>query len=317
MNTPPTSVPWTPVRRANRDLAWLEDALSTPVGSPLPAQIAASRSRRALAEYYGTADRLGVLGSWRGAREAPWQADATAAGEGGVRSGVPHLHVDSDMSSSSDDDDERGGVAFVPGSTNPEDFFKEVRVVTAHERKRGNAALLGELIRRMDEPDDAEDLLRWVDSNQIPVNGVNIQLERDAEAEAAGAAAAGGPDYVAPVNATVNGLKTAFTNQFPMTGMQDDAEDNLDKCKQKSDINSHIRTYNRWLVRSGKIPDGSDASLQAVTSRSDKMKFVKVCSKNVHQMMTDEFEEVESMRTHLLRRLHQLNNLLLVYRTKP
>jgi hypothetical protein len=163
----------------------------------------------------------------------------------------------------------------------------------------------------MDEPDDAEELLRWIDANHIPVGAGGMQLERDAAAEAA-AALAQGAAYVAPVNATVDDLKTAFTNQFPMTGMQDNAEDNLDKCKQKSDINSHIRTYNRWLIRSGKIPNGTDVALQAITSRFDKMKFVKVCSKNVHQMITDEFGEVESMRTHLLRRLHQLANLLLV-----
>ena len=142
MSTPLPSMPWTPVEGANRDLAWLEDALSTPVDSPLPARVAASRSRRALAEYYGNEGQLGVLGSWRGAPGAPRQAIPAAGGEGGVVGGVSHLHTDSDMSSS-EDDDERRGVAFVPGSTNPEDFFKEVRVMTATREREGILHSLG------------------------------------------------------------------------------------------------------------------------------------------------------------------------------
>ena len=49
------------------------------------------------------------------------------------------------------------------------------------------------------------------------------------------------------MNAMIEQLGNAFAAQFPMTGMQDNAEDNMNKCKQKSDINNHIRTYNSFF----------------------------------------------------------------------
>ena len=90
-----------------------------------------------------------------------------------------------DSMSSSDSDDVGEARAFIPGSTNPEDFFKEVRVVTAHKRRRGNAALLGELIRRMDHGTNrtmlSVELLRWVDANEItdPTTGAAVKLDAD------------------------------------------------------------------------------------------------------------------------------------------
>jgi hypothetical protein len=110
------------------------------------------------------------------------------------------------MSSS---DDEQQVAAFVPGRDDPEDFFKEVRIKTAHKKKRGNSTLVGELIRRIEEPDDAEQLLKWVDDNQVPRHpfGVGDHLPMEA-----GAPPEGAPPGAVVAAASIGDLQRAFVH---------------------------------------------------------------------------------------------------------
>ena len=159
-----SSQPWTPIRRMADDLDLLE--------ARLPARAAARTSRNALAEYYRTIPKS-ALTSWRVARVAPSsERRAIFSGRGDVSGGEPPqiIIIDSESMNSSDEEDVDS--AFKPGMDNPDDFFKEVRGKTSHKKRRGvsnSAVLLGELIKRIDQPDDAADLLQWVDDNAIPV----------------------------------------------------------------------------------------------------------------------------------------------------
>jgi hypothetical protein len=142
------------------------------------------------------------------------------------------------MSSS---DEEEVSSAFKPGMDNPEDFFQEVRVKTAHRKKRGASAsssLLGELVRRIDGTDDAAELLRWVDANAIPVppaaGGAPVDLALE------GAPTEGGVGGIAAVAAaTVEQLQGAFVHRFPLIGAHDRAEEALQKIKQRSKMLDH------------------------------------------------------------------------------
>ena len=235
---------------------------------------------------------------------------ALAFGERGWSGG--RALPNSDSSSMSSSDDESSTTAFRPGMDNPEDFFREVRIRTAHKKKRGNSALLGELLRRIEQPDDSEELLRWVDNNAVPVpaqHAGDVVGDPTFNIAVEGAPPEAG---VAPVaTASILQLKEAFVSQFPMTGAQDKAEEDLDRIKQKTRIIDHNRAYNRGLVRSEKIPNTDQASLEALTSRTDRMKYVKTTSNRIHETMKEEYGDVETMRTHLLKGMHQAANLWL------
>ena len=228
--------------------------------------------------------------------------------------GEPPQTTDSGDSMSSSDDEEGGGRAFKPGQDNPEDFFQEVRVKTAKNKRRGVtpcASLLGEIISRISNPDDAAELLQWVDDDTIPVPPiaggppVNVPME--------GAPAVLGPNAIAAVAAcSVEQLQRAFVLKFPLTGAQDRAEEALLKIRQRSKISDHNRSYNKQMLRSAKIPNLTDAALIAIVSRPDKMAYIKSTAKRNHELMTEEFGDVESMRTHLIKRMHQLVNLHLL-----
>ena len=306
------SLPWTPMRRMADDLDFLERRL--------PARAAARTSREALADYYGTSP-VSALSGWRVPREAlgpimdpPSARRAVLSGRGGVGGGEPPLLIDSGDSMSSSDEMDDVDSAFKPGMDNPEDFFKEVRVKTSHRKRRGISAassLLGELIRRIDQPDDAADLLQWVDANTIPVpplaGGVPVDIALE------GVEAAVGPPGIAAVAAaTVDQLQRAFVHKFPLTGAQDRAEEALLKIRQKSKISDHNRTYNKQMLRSAKIANVEQPALEAIISRTDRMAFIKSTAKRNHAKMIEEFGDVEPMRTHLIKRLHQLPNLHLL-----
>ena len=117
----------------------------------VPHRQAGRGSRLALAEYYGTSPTA-AMRTFRRPVSAARVRRAIVSGERGM-SGGESTNSDSGMSSS---EDEQQVAAFVPGRDDPEDFFKEVRIKTAHKKNRGNATLVGELIRRIEEPDDAE-----------------------------------------------------------------------------------------------------------------------------------------------------------------
>ena len=166
------------------------------------------------------------MASWRQPLESDVESPtrrAILSGRGGVGGGEPPQTTDSGDSMSSSDDEEGGGRAFKPGQDNPEDFFQEVRVKTAKNKRRGVtpcASLLGEIISRISNPDDAAELLQWVDDDTIPVPPiaggppVNVPME--------GAPAVLGPNAVAAVAAcSVEQLQRAFVLKFPLTGAQD------------------------------------------------------------------------------------------------
>ena len=122
------------------------------------------------------------------------------------------------------------------------------------------ASLLGGLIRRIDHTDDAAELLQWVDMNAMPVPPVaggapvNVALE--------GAPAEAGAGIAAVAAATVEQLQRAFAHRFPLTSAQDQAEEALQKIKQKSKICDHNRSYNRKMLRSAKNPNLDQAPLE-------------------------------------------------------
>ena len=295
------------MRRMADDLDFLE--------TRLPQRAAARTSRQALADYYGTSPE-GAMTNWRPPREAlvpdagsPARR-AILSGRGGVGGGEPPQFTDSGDSMSSSDEEEVSS-AFKPGMDNPEDFFQEVRVKTAHRKKRGASAsssLLGELIRRIDGTDDAAELLQWIDANAVPVPPVAGGPPIDIPLE--GAPAEGGAGGIAAVAAaTVEQLQRAFVHRFPLTGAQDRAEEALQKIKQRSKMLDHDRAYNKQMMRSSKIPNLERVSLEAITARTERMAYIKSTAKRNHKLMIEEFGDIESMRTHLIRRVHQLPNL--------
>ena len=238
------------MRRMADDLDFLENRL--------PQRAAARTSRQALADYYGTSPESAIT-NWRPPREAfvpnarSSARRAILSGRGGVGGGEPPQFTDSGDSMSSSDEEEVSS-AFKPGMDNPEDFFQEVRVKTAHRKKRGASAsssLLGELIRRIDGTDDAAELLQWIDANAVPVPPVAGGPPVDIPLE--GAPAEGGAGGIAAVAAaTVEQLQRAFVHRFPLTGAQDRAEEALQKIKQRSKMLDHNRAYNKQMMRSSK-----------------------------------------------------------------
>ena len=264
------------------DLEFIERAI--------PRRDAARASRRALSEYYGGSPETAVR-----LYDAPRVRRRGASALGGRGWSGGRTSPNSDSSSMSSSSDDESSTAFRPGMDNPDDFFREVRIRTAHKKKRGNTALLGELIRRVEQPDDAEELLSWVDNNRVPVpaqfmGGVAGEAAIDVVLEGAPPEAG-----VAPVAAaSILQIKQAFSSKFPMTGAQDKAEEDLDKIKQKSRIIDHNRAYNKGLVRSEEIPNADQGALTALTSRTDRMKYAKTTSNRIHELMKEEYGDVET-----------------------
>ena len=296
------SPPWTPLRRMADDLDHIERML--------PQRSAAGNARARLAEYYGTSPRA-VLETFR--------VRPSARASGGIRSargqrgcvggGGATTLSDSSMSSS---DEEKVTALFRPGRDDPDDFFRKVRIDTSHKKRRDNAQLVGELMRRIASEEDAEELLQWVDANQVPVpaghvggpvNQMQLRAPEGAAAEGPGAP----PEAVAV--ATTNDLQRAFARKFPMTGAQDRAQEELERIKQRTGIRAHNRAYCKGLMKSGKVANTTPAEVQLLTGRTDRMAYVKSTSKVVHEMIEEEFGTVESMRAHLLKRLHNLGNV--------
>ena len=123
----------------------------------------------------------------------------------------------------------------------------------------------------------------------------------------------GGQGGIAAVAAaTVEQLQGAFVHRFPLIGAHDRAEEALQKIKQRSKMLDHNRSYNKQMMRSSKIPNLERASLEAITARTDRMAYIKSTAKKNHKLMIEEFGDIESMRTHLIRRVHQLPNLHLL-----
>ena len=234
----------------------------------------------------------------------------SARGERGcVGGGGATTLSDSSMSSS---DEEKVTALFRPGRDDPDDFFRKVRIDTSHKKRRDNAQLVGELMRRIASEEDAEELLQWVDANQVPVpaghvggpvNQMQLRAPEGAAAEGPGAP----PEAVAV--ATTNDLQRAFARKFPMTGAQDRAQEELERIKQRTGIRAHNRAYCKGLMKSGKVANTTPAEVQLLTGRTDRMAYVKSTSKVVHEMIEEEFSTVESMRAHLLKRLHNLGNV--------
>ena len=98
-----------------------------------------------------------------------------------------------------------------------------------------------------------------------------------------------------------------------MVGAQDKAQGVLERIKQKSSIDSHTRSYNKGLLKSGKIVGAFNRqALEGLTGRTDMMAFVKSALKNIHSLIKAEFGDIESMRTCLLKKLHELPNMWLL-----
>ena len=231
-----------------------------------------------------------------------------ARGERGCGGGGGATTLSDSSMIMSSSDEERVTALFRPGRDDPDDFFRKVRIDTSHKKKRDNATLVGELMRRIasEEDADSEELLQWVDANQVPVpaghvNGpVNqMQLRAPEGAAAEGPGAVGAPAEAVAV-ATTNDLQRAFARKFPMSGAQDRAQEELERIKQRTGIKAHNRAYCKGLMKSGKVANTTPAEVQALTGRTDRMAYVKSTSKVVHEMIEEEFGTVESMRAHLL-----------------
>ena len=207
---------------------------------------------------------------------------------------------DSDSSSDSLERDE--GITFIGGEDDPDMFVRAVRIVTATREPTNPIELLGELVVRMMDSDEADLVLDWMDSGRGPRGERLVATRQQTEAKA---------NLQQQIGDCKQGwqlqTQAMFAAEFAVAHEHVTAEIELTACHQTTTMSRHIATYNRRLA-SSRICANSTAARIRLTNRADRKRFINSCIDELPK----ELKSVWSPKSHLLKNLYKLTNMQLL-----
>ena len=173
-----------------------------------------------------------------------------------------------------------------------------MRCVTANKTLNPRS-LLGELVFCMEDKDEADLVLDWMDTGRGP------RGERLAAAPVQAGAA------VPQIGDCKQGwqleVQAMFAAKFPVVQEQHKAKARLVACRQTRSMGSHITEYNRMMAQSRRCVN-SEAARSSLTSRAELKRFIDSC---VNRLPV-ELRTVCPPRAYLLKSLHRLKNMQLL-----
>jgi hypothetical protein len=230
------------------------------------------------------------------APESPYdEQDAGAAG--GEEGGEVGSHSTTSMSSSDDE-----AIAFIGGQDCPEEFMQQVRLATANKKGMDTEKMLGEIVKRMKDREEAELVLRWKELQFAGEPGAPLRGPVTAEE-----AARTGENRI-----NLTQLQGIFTHQFPLVGKEDRAESELDAYRQKGPIKQHNAAYNKLLQRATRLGAVvNKAALEAIVDRNELTKYMNSLCATLPKDMLEE-HDCTPMRSQMLKRRRGMVNLYLL-----
>ncbi len=218
-------------------------------------------------------------------------------------------------------------LCFVAGQDDPNDFVRAVRRATANKKGSTALGLVGELIKRMEDPAEADVLLQWQEDREIPGGGNYLVTRKATPLVPAvqpdpNTGEPGRPAVLAQPHReaiTLSAVQTLFAGTFPMTGAQDKGYAKLEKLTQTTNLKKHFIKYNLFLVKTGKIADARPATLRTITDKAEFKRMIKTVCNELAEELLEEHGDIATPRTHGLKQiaraanLHELQESLIQY----
>ena len=220
-----------------------------------------------------------------------------------------------DSDSSSDAAELSDNITFIGGEDDPDTFVRAVRIVTATRQPASPIELLGELVVRMADRNEADLVLDWMDSGRGPRGERLVSAKADSQQQIDDCRQGWQLQTQADSQQQISDCRQGwqlqtqamFAAEFPVAHEHDTAEMGLTACRQTTTMGRHITTYNRRLA-SSRICVNSTAARLGLTNRAERRRFINSCIDELPK----ELKSVWPPKAYLLKNIHKFTNMQLL-----
>ena len=195
--------------------------------------------------------------------------------------------------------------------------MRAVRIVTATQQPASPIELLGELVVRMVDGDEADLVLAWMDSGRGPRGERLVATKADPQQQIGDCRQGWQLQTQAMFAAEFQigdcrqgwqlQTQAMFAAEFPVAHEHVTAKRELTACRQTTTMGRHITTYNRRLA-SSRICVNSTAARLGLTSRAERRRFINSCIDELPK----ELKSVWPPKAYLLKNIHKFTNMQLL-----